>query len=204
MKTLLAILTLLILAAPSQAGRVWCEMCQRWEYRPGLPDGTVIYKGYWDRQTTPVVRQPAPTKNPVAPTPQVAVDVILATLKPTTDDTFVDLGCGDGRVVKAAAEYCRAVGVELDRTLAQTAYRNCQGKATILNADALTVDIGDATIVYVYHYPELLAKLAPRLKVVPVVVSYLHEIPGLEAAEVIEWEHEGQTHCWYVYQRDTR
>jgi hypothetical protein len=43
---------------------------------------------------------------PFVPTPSIVVDraMELARLQPT--DTFVDIGCGDGRVVVAAAPWC--------------------------------------------------------------------------------------------------
>eukprot|EP01050_Picozoa_sp_SAG11_P034061 SAG11_NODE_11862_length_734_cov_1.302362_1_plen_132_part_01 len=53
---------------------------------------------------------------PFVPTPQIAVHkaLELGRLQPT--ETFVDVGCGDGRLVLAAAPWCsqgRAIGIEL-------------------------------------------------------------------------------------------
>lgn len=43
---------------------------------------------------------------PFVPTPQVAVDRALDLGRLQPGETFVDVGCGDGRLVLAAAPWC--------------------------------------------------------------------------------------------------
>eukprot|EP00474_Spongospora_subterranea_P011035 CRZ11493.1 hypothetical protein [Spongospora subterranea] len=63
---------------------------------------------------------------PYVPTPEPIVKGALFHLGIKECDVFVDLGCGDGRVIIAAVEQfgCKAIGVELDSALADQAERS--------------------------------------------------------------------------------
>ena len=67
-------------------------------------------------------------------------------------DVVYDLGCGDGRVVVAAAKKygARGVGIELDATLVRQAREEAhkqgvQGLVTIKEGDLFEADLGGAT-----------------------------------------------------------
>jgi protein-L-isoaspartate O-methyltransferase len=66
-------------------------------------------------------------------------------------DIFFHLGCGEGNAVAIAAKEFgvkKAVGIEIDKSLADDARRNIAGikDAYIINTDILKADISDATI----------------------------------------------------------
>lgn len=76
------------------------------------------------------------------------------------DDVVYDLGCGDGRILVAAAKKygCRAVGVDLDRLRVAESRANAlkNGVAdliTVKQMDALKVDLRPATVVTLYLSP---------------------------------------------------
>ena len=69
-------------------------------------------------------------RHPCQPTPLKALEAVAERL--TKDDCVVDCGCGTGRAVFYLAQFCRAVGVELDeRRYAQAAdnLSKCQRRA---------------------------------------------------------------------------
>jgi ribosomal protein L11 methylase PrmA len=80
-----------------------------------------------------------------------------------------DLGCGDGRIVVAAAKLgARAIGIDIDPQRIAEANENAAkngvtGKATFRQEDLFEADIRDATVVTLYLLPSLNVKLRPRL-----------------------------------------
>jgi len=94
---------------------------------------------------------------PFVPTPSDVVDRMLRLAKVGAGDVVYDLGCGDGRIVIAAARTfgARGVGVDIDASLIAQANANAramgvEGRVTFLLQDALTVDVSDATVVTLY------------------------------------------------------
>lgn len=84
------------------------------------------------------------------------------------NDTVVDLGCGDGRVLFEAITFgCRkAIGIELNHELVEKLKENValaevQDKIEIIEADFLNADISTATIIYIYLLPDAIEKLKP-------------------------------------------
>ncbi|MDQ3561956.1 MAG: methyltransferase domain-containing protein, partial [Thermoproteota archaeon] len=66
-------------------------------------------------------------------------------------DIFCHLGCGEGNAVAIAAKEFgvkKSVGIEIDKSLADTARRNIAGikNAYIINKDIRKADISDATV----------------------------------------------------------
>src|SRR5882757_10586025 len=91
---------------------------------------------------------------PYVGTPMRVMDRMLelANIKP--GDTVFDLGCGDGRIVVAAAlRYkAKAVGVEISPKLASQATSavdkaGLNGRAKIIQGDLLEVDLSSADVV---------------------------------------------------------
>jgi SAM-dependent methyltransferase len=107
----------------------------------------------------------------------------LAALRP--GERFLDLGCGDGRVLLRAAEDFGAevIGVELDPDLAATARFVLEAAGTpgtVLEADFETVPI-DADVVFAFLSPATLQRLRPRLAALPStsrVVTTGYPVPG--------------------------
>ena len=104
------------------------------------------------------------------PTPHEIVDRMLDLAKVRAGDVVYDLGCGDGRMVIAAAKKygTRGVGVDLDPARIREARANAQqaGVETMVTfkvADMFETDIREATVVLLYLLPELNRRLKPKL-----------------------------------------
>jgi ubiquinone/menaquinone biosynthesis C-methylase UbiE len=147
--------------------------------------------------------------------PEHAVDKMLevANLKP--GETLYDLGCGDGRILIAAASKYRAkgVGIEISGNLARTAAERVkkaglQSQVKIIHGDFMKTDLSDANVVTLYLATAANDTLRPNLerylKPMTRVVSYDYPIPGWKPIETSETE--GRTnavHTIYLYQVPT-
>jgi len=161
----------------------------------------------------PAIAQDPRFSNKLAPyvrTPDRIMDRMLelANIKP--GDTVYDLGCGDGRIVIAAAlRYkAKAVGVEISPRLASQATAaidkaGLQGRARIIQGDLLEADLTGADVVTIYLGTQLNAELRPRLEKYlhagARVVSHDYAVPGWKAARVERTEGK-QGHVIYVYE----
>ena len=105
------------------------------------------------------------------PTPQEAVDrmVELARLQP--GEKVYDLGCGDGRIVIAAALRApvRAIGVDIDPEQVAKSRANAEragvgDRVKIVEGDIYKTDFSDADAVFLYLQPDLLRGLIPQLR----------------------------------------
>ena len=160
-----------------------------------------------------VVAQDRGYSNKLAPyvgTPSRVMDRMLelANIKP--GDTVYDLGCGDGRIVMAAAlRYkAKAVGVEISPKLAEQANTSIekaglQGRARIIQGDLLETDLSGADVVTIYLATQLNAQLRPRLerylRAGARVVSHDYAVPGWKPTK-IERTDGKQGHVIYVYE----
>lgn len=104
------------------------------------------------------------------PTDELVVEAMLKMAAVTKDDVLYDLGCGDGRIVVAAAmeRAARAVGVDMDpRRIAESnalaAMVRVTDRVTFLQEDLLSVDFSEATVVTLYLLPSLNLKLKARI-----------------------------------------
>jgi hypothetical protein len=107
---------------------------------------------------------------PFVPTPPGVVAVMLGIAGVGPEDTVIDLGSGDGRIVIAAAKQrgARGIGVEIDGALVGTARREAQragvaGRVEFMEQSLFLTEIGQATVITMYLYPRLMMQLRPRL-----------------------------------------
>jgi hypothetical protein len=135
-----------------------------------------------------------PVKPEQEPTPCKVMDEALSLMGLTSADKLCDPGCGDARVLIAAVQRygCRAIGIEIDVEKADDARRMVKAHGL---SDDITIITGDAlscfspvsqgvTACYVYLYPELLAKLAPKIAECRVSASSFHEVPGVGMVQI--------------------
>ena len=108
---------------------------------------------------------------PFVPTPPEVVDRMLELAEVKPGDVLYDVGSGDGRIViRAAKKYgVKAVGIEIDGELVDRARARAKTEGVeqlveFREADALTADISEATVVTLYMLPEFNAKLRPKLQ----------------------------------------
>lgn len=90
-----------------------------------------------------------------APTPHVVANAMLRLADVGPSDTVYDLGCGDGRIVIAAArDYgARGVGVEIDPAQlveARAAAAAVCDRVSFIAADMRAIDLSEASVVCVY------------------------------------------------------
>lgn len=104
------------------------------------------------------------------PTPAAVIQEMLAGAHVGKDDVVYDLGCGDGRIVIAAAKQfgARGVGIDIDPVRIQEARENAEkagvaSRVTFLIQDLFQTDFKEATVVTLYLLPDLNLKLRPRL-----------------------------------------
>jgi SAM-dependent methyltransferase len=104
------------------------------------------------------------------PTPHEVVDRMLDEAKIRATDIVYDLGCGDGRIVIAAAKKygTRGVGIDLDPARIKEARANAKAAGveqlvTFKVADLFQTDLREATVVMLYLLPELNRRLKPKL-----------------------------------------
>ena len=113
--------------------------------------------------------QAAP-RAPFVATPPDVVDRMLTLANVGPKDVVYDLGCGDGRIVIAAAQKfgARGVGVDINPARILEAEENAK-KAGVERLvrfeiqDALKTDVSDATVVTLYLLSALNVELRPIL-----------------------------------------
>jgi SAM-dependent methyltransferase len=104
-------------------------------------------------------------------TPDPIVDRMLDLAAIRPDDVVYDLGCGDGKILVAAAKKhgVKAVGIEIDPKVVELAKENVKSNGvehlvSIRQGDIFEEDFSDATVVMMYLLPELNVKLMPKLR----------------------------------------
>ncbi|HEY6991395.1 MAG TPA: class I SAM-dependent methyltransferase [Bryobacteraceae bacterium] len=153
-------------------------------------------------------------RNNLAPyvnSPEHAIDRMLQLAALKDGDTLYDLGCGDGRILIAAASRykIKGVGIEISEHLAKTAAEKVkkaglQNQVKIIHADFMKTDLSDANVVTLYLATTANDMLRPNLerylKPSTRVVSYDYPIPGWKAIETSATEGRSSQHIIYLYQ----
>ena len=107
---------------------------------------------------------------PYVPSPNPVVDGMLklAGVRPT--DIVYDLGCGDGRIVIAAAKTygAKGVGVDINPERIEEARANAKNagvddKVKFEENDLFKANISNATVVTLYLLPDVNTRLRPKL-----------------------------------------
>jgi precorrin-6B methylase 2 len=107
---------------------------------------------------------------PYVPTTEAAVKAMLELAGVSKSDVVYDLGCGDGRIVVAAAKVygARAVGIDINPQRIKEANENAK-KAGVENLvrfeenDLFEAKISDATVVTMFLLSNINLKLKPKL-----------------------------------------
>jgi len=121
------------------------------------------------------------------PTPHNVVAEMLKLAQVGARDVVYDLGCGDGRIVIAAAKQlgARGVCVDIDPQRIRESRANAQRsgvaeRIVFLEQDLFETDLGDATVVTLFLSPDLNLKVRPKLwrelRPGTRVVSYVHNM----------------------------
>lgn len=104
------------------------------------------------------------------PTPPEVVEGMLQLAELNPNDLVYDLGCGDGRILIAAAQRfgVRGVGIDIDCDRVQEATLHAQQVKvghllTFQQQDLYESEFAAATVVILYLLPHLNLKLRPRI-----------------------------------------
>jgi SAM-dependent methyltransferase len=124
----------------------------------------------WAAQAQSSSEGQIPINTPYVATPPHIVDAMLELAEVRSSDTIYDLGCGDGRIVIAAAKKygARGVGIDLNPARIDHARANAiqAGVAERVNfelGDLFDANIRRATVVALYLLPEANLRLRDKL-----------------------------------------
>lgn len=146
---------------------------------------------------------------PYEPSSEDIVRAMLEIAKVTKNDLVYDLGCGDGRIVIAAAQRAgaRGVGVDLDparikESLENARKANVTDRVQFFQQDLFHTEIGKATVVMLYLYPEVNLQLRPKLfrdlKPGTRVVSHSHDMKDWEPDQTRTTSGGHVIHFWVM------
>jgi SAM-dependent methyltransferase len=145
---------------------------------------------------------------PYVSTPDAVVKAMLRLAEVRAGDVVYDLGCGDGRIVIAAARDfgARGVGIDIDpRRIAEanSAARSAgvADRVRFAVQDLFQTDFSEATVMTLYLFPEMNARLRPKLlaelRPGARVVSHQFATEGWEAdRREIVWD---RNEAHYIY-----
>lgn len=131
---------------------------------------------------------------PFVPTPMPVVYRMLDLAGVEEGETVVDLGCGDGRILFAAAEEygARAVGYEIRPSLITHIRQSVKARrlddlVQVVRKDLTKAPIENADVITLYLTSDLLGQIRPQLEKAiqrgARVVSHGFKIPGLIPSE---------------------
>jgi SAM-dependent methyltransferase len=159
------------------------------------------------------LESPAQPRGPdvlYVPTPEAVVDRMLELARVGPNDVVYDLGCGDGRIVAAAAARygARAIGYDIDPVRVAEARHTIarygvERLVQIEQRDIFTLDLSAASVVALYLLPELNVRLLPqleRMKPGSRIVSHDFDIAGVVPEQVVRLDVDGKPHSIYFYE----
>jgi SAM-dependent methyltransferase len=160
-------------------------------------------------------REDAADLAPFVPSPPHVVDRMLILAGVGPDDVVYDIGCGDGRIVIAAAKTygARGVGIDIDPQLIEECRANAKREGVepltrFICADATKAHVAPATVLVLYLLPESLETLKPlfekELRPGVRIVSHNYRVPGWDdrivASEAVPVD-AGRPHKIYLYRK---
>ena len=140
-------------------------------------------------------------------TARIRISAFLDAVSMSSGQLLIDLGCGDGRVLRSASRRygVRAIGYEINLLAYLKASLLClfHPRVSLTLGNFWRADISRADVVYCYLYPDVLkrlgAKLSTELKPGAIVVSGNFPLPGWTASEVITCAQALYNSPLYIY-----
>lgn len=135
---------------------------------------------FWSRNEVPFVS-----------TPKSVIEQIIYALHISDNGTIFELGCGDGRVLKAIHNPTKSklIGVDNNPMVLMVAHLRVRKNAKLVRGDILKTDLSEATRVFCYLSDKLMAELEPRferqLGSGSKVVSLQFRLPSRKPSRVI-------------------
>ena len=126
-------------------------------------------------------------------TSRVRVNAAVEALQMDSGQLLVDLGCGDGRILRAAAKRfgCRGIGYEINPLAFLRAQIRClfYPGVRVRFRDFTKVDLSRADVVTCYLYPDVMrslaAKLQTELRPETRVISFNFPLPGFAPRRIL-------------------
>jgi hypothetical protein len=143
--------------------------------------------------------KPEKDAGPYIPSPQSVVADMLRYANVGPNDFLIDLGSGDGRIVRTAAKVfgARGFGVEIKENLVREANEAAQKegigeRAKFYQQDLFKTDLSPATVVTMYLLPDTVVllkdKFLAELKPGTRIVSHDYPLSGWEPVDTREFE----------------
>jgi hypothetical protein len=144
-------------------------------------------------------------------TPHDVVAKMLEVAQVTKDDLVYDLGCGDARIVVAAAKKygCRGVGFDVNPVRLRESRENIRRNGveklvTVEEQNIFEVDLSKATVVTLYLLPQLNVRLIPQLEKLPKgarIVSHDFDMKGVtpDSVTTVTSKSDAVEHTIYLW-----
>ncbi len=140
-------------------------------------------------------------------TSRTKISAFINAVPMRADQKLVDLGCGDGRVLrKALKRYgVRTVGYEINPLayLKARIFSFGSSKIKIRRQNFWEADLSDADVVFCYLYPDVMkrlaVKLAAGLKPGAVIVSSNFSLPGWVPSKIVKLKHSLHNDPIFIY-----
>ncbi|MEM4260650.1 MAG: class I SAM-dependent methyltransferase [Candidatus Woesearchaeota archaeon] len=109
--------------------------------------------------------------SPYVPSKQKEIEFILKQIKFKKNNRFVDLGCGDGRVVRTAVKKYQLIGLGVDinpilifiaRVYAY--FSMITSNISFIRGNFFNISLKNTDYVYIFLMPDLIKKLKYKLK----------------------------------------
>ncbi len=144
------------------------------------------------------------------PTPHEVVEIMLRLADVKENDIVYDLGCGDGRIVIAAAKKsgARAYGFDIDPAMVEQSIENVKREnvehlVTIKEQDIFELDLSEASVITLYLLPSLNVRLIPQLETLKPgsrIVSHDFDMKGVQPdVRATVFLEEGKTSEVYLW-----
>ena len=147
---------------------------------------------------------------PYVPTKEPIVDRMLQMANVKKGDVLYDLGCGDGRIVIAAAKRfgTRGVGIDIDPVRIAEAQENARkagvaDRVKFIQGDLFDAEIKEATVMTLYLLPEVNLRLRPKLlselRPGTRIVSHNYDMGDWEPEQSAKLTVDGTEHVIYMW-----
>ncbi|MFC1812183.1 SAM-dependent methyltransferase [Thermodesulfobacteriota bacterium] len=146
-------------------------------------------------------------------TSQVRISSFVEAVPMNPGQLLIDLGCGDGRVLRRVQEAygARTIGYEINPLAYLRARIQCLGlmDVEVRWRNFWNADLSDADVVFCYLFPDVMkalsAKLRSNLKSGAVVVSCNFNLPGFSPDRILRpgnTLHNDPIYIYRVHERD--
>lgn len=122
---------------------------------------------------------------PFVPTKKKLVSDIFKHIRLSPADTVVDLGCGDGTVLFAVHKqyHSNTVGYEINILLHWWNRLRARKSMQFFRKSMYEVSLSDASVVYLFLFPEAIERLIPQLEGAKMIISHGFRIKKMRQYE---------------------